>query len=75
MTNQTNQPITKLLTISQFCEEHKFASQGGLRHLVFNASNNGMRKANVIKKLGRRVLIDENAFFSWVNETDGGNNV
>lgn len=73
MFTETNNLKTRLLTINQFVEEHKFATNGGLRHLIFNASNgNGFDK--VIRRLGRRVLIDETAFFEWVNEQNGGLN-
>jgi hypothetical protein len=72
MTTQTNQ--LKLLTINQFVENHSFATHGGLRHLIFNATNNGFHK--VIKRIGKRVLIDENQFFAWVeSQNEGAGNV
>jgi hypothetical protein len=37
---------------------------GGLRHLIFNAETNGFAPA--IKRVGRRVLIDEARFFEIV---------
>ena len=45
------------------------AATGGLRHLVFHADRNGFDK--VVKRAGRRVLIDEEAFFEWVEEQNG----
>ena len=42
---------------------------GGLRHLVFNANKNGFDK--VIRRVGRRILIDEAAYFRWVDEQSG----
>ena len=72
LNTETNYLETRLLTVAQFVEEHKFATHGGLRHVIFNSENNGFKK--VIKRLGRRVLIDENAFFEWVNEQSGGVN-
>ncbi|WP_010597306.1 hypothetical protein [Rickettsiella massiliensis] len=39
---------------------------GGLRNLIFNRYTNGFDK--VIKKVGKRILIDEAAFFNWINE-------
>ena len=56
----------RLSTIPQFVERHSFATHGGLRHLVFNAQTNGF--SNVIQRMGRRILIDEDAFFSWLEE-------
>lgn len=55
---------TRLLSIEQFCIQHPSFSPGGIRHLVFNAHKNGFNKC--IRRIGRRVLIDEAAFFSWV---------
>jgi len=36
-----------------------------LRHLIFHAKTNDFQK--VIKRIGRRILIDEAAFFDWVD--------
>lgn len=58
---------TRLLTIKNFVEEHKsFATIGGLRHIVFNADKMGFKTA--IKRIGARVLIDENEFFKCVEK-------
>ncbi|HYT01789.1 MAG TPA: hypothetical protein VEP90_15520 [Methylomirabilota bacterium] len=43
---------------------HPWPPAGGFRHLIFNAKKNGFDK--VIKRVGRRILIDEAAFFEWV---------
>lgn len=61
-----NQSLTTptLLTIRQFAERHKAFSQAGLRYLIFNASTNGMTKC--LRRVGRRVLIDEARFFEWI---------
>jgi len=73
MTNQNLEAKPQLFTINQFVERHQFASNGGLRHLIFHASTNGFNR--VIKRIGRRVLIDENQFFAWVEEKNmGGQN-
>jgi len=68
MSNQ-NLP-TRLLTIRNFIEEHKsFASNGGIRHLIFHSKSNGFRTA--FKRIGSRVLIDENEFFKCVEKING----
>ena len=59
---------TDLLTVTQFVNKHQFATHGGLRHLIFNASSNGFEK--VIKRMGRRVLLEEKAFFEWIEENN-----
>jgi len=60
---------TRLIPVSDWPEHHAWPPVGGLRHLIFNAKSNGFNK--VIRRIGRRVLIDEAAFFNWV-DTQGG---
>jgi hypothetical protein len=57
--------VKNYLTVRQWVHEHPWPPIGGLRHLIFNAEANGFNK--VIRRIGRRVLIDEDAFFNWVN--------
>jgi hypothetical protein len=67
--NNTLLNPTKYIPIPQWNNHHEWPPQGGLRHLVFNADKNGFKK--VIRRVGRRVLIDEAAFFQWVAENGG----
>lgn len=55
---------TRLIPVSKWGEYHEWPSQGGLRHLIFHAENNGFKTA--FKRVGRRVLIDETEFFRCV---------
>lgn len=60
----------RLLTVREWTKEHAWPPEGGLRHLIFNANENG---ANAwIRRVGRRVLIDEAAFFAWVDARNEG---
>ena len=56
----------RLIPVTKWHEGHDWPPIGGLRHLIFNAKTNGFDK--VIKRCGRRVLIDEAVFFQWVEE-------
>lgn len=58
-------PERRLIPVSKWSEYHDWPSEGGLRHLVFYSEYNGFDKA--IRRVGRRVLIDEQAFFKWVD--------
>jgi len=58
--------IPSLLTIKQFSGKHPAFPEGGLRFRIFNADKNGMADAGVIIRNGRRVLIDEERFFGWL---------
>ena len=60
----TNQP-RRIMTVKEWVATHPWPPEGGLRHLIFNATNNGFEK--VIRRCGRRVLLDEDAFFNWVD--------
>lgn len=66
---QIDMPTTALTTprlipVSKWNDHHEWPPQGGLRHLIFNAKTNGFDR--VVKRAGRRVLLDETAFFQWV---------
>lgn len=52
------------MTVAQFSKEHPAFSQPCLRHLIFNAKNNGF--SSVIRRIGSKILIDEESFFDWV---------
>jgi len=57
-----------LLTVNQFNQKHPAFPIGGLRDRIFHAERNGMNKAGVIVRNGRRVLFNEERFFSWLEE-------
>lgn len=54
------------LTVNQFTDKHSAFTTGGLRALIFNESTNGLAKSGAIVRIGRKVLINESAFFVWV---------
>lgn len=55
---------TRLIPLTKWPEYHPYPPIGGLRHLVFFAQENGFHE--VIRRVGRRILIDEAAYFRWV---------
>jgi hypothetical protein len=58
--------IRRLIPVNRWKHYHEWPPTAGIRHLVFHADKNGFDK--VIRRVGRRVLIDEEAFFQWVDE-------
>lgn len=56
----------RLIPVTKWNDYHNWPSVGGLRSLIFNAYRNGFNK--VIRRCGRRVLVDEKAFFDWIRE-------
>lgn len=61
---------TRLIPPTKWNDHHDWPPIGGLRHLIFHAKTNGFDA--VVRRVGRRVLIDEDAFFSWVERTGSG---
>ncbi len=68
MENQINAPSgpPSLLSVSQFCAKHEWATPGGIRHLLFNRETNGFNRCVV--RLGRKILLNEEAVFAWLQE-------
>jgi hypothetical protein len=56
----------RLIPVTQWNRFHVWPTVAGLRFYIFNADFNDFDK--VVKRVGRRCLIDEAAFFQWVNE-------
>ena len=61
--------MPKLIPVPKWEEHHEWPTEAGLRYYIFNAEFNGFDK--VIKKIGRRILIDECKFFQWVEDKNG----
>ncbi|MEO1942838.1 MAG: hypothetical protein ABGY11_00925 [Candidatus Thioglobus sp.] len=53
-------------TVNQFCERHPAFPLGGVRHNIFHEKTNGLAKIGAIVRNGRRVLINEEKFFEWL---------
>ena len=73
------QPRT-LLTVRQFAKKHPAFQQGSLRNLIFLAESRNTSKGKIagngldvaLVRIGRKLLIDEARFFSWVDAQQGG---
>jgi hypothetical protein len=77
---QTSDPaLRNLRTVRQFSERFPAWTEPGVRNLILNAEDrvnsrgvripgNGLAEAGAIVRVGRRVLIDEQNFFSWISE-------
>lgn len=58
-------------TVRQFSKKYPAFPQGGLRWMIFNENSNGMAGAGVVIRAGRKVLIDEDKFFAWLDRQNG----
>lgn len=66
LSRSTSLQKTKYIPVPQWEKNHEWPPTSGLRNLIFNKHKNGFDKFGVVKKVGKRVLIDETAFFDWV---------
>jgi len=58
--------IPTLRTVKQFVKENPAFTDGGVRYQIFNEDENGLKEAEAIIRLGRKVLIDVEKYFQWV---------
>ena len=66
-----------LFTVAQFVHRNTAFSQAAIRNLIFKAEErdgangtipgNGLLEAGAILRVGRKVLVDEERFFEWVD--------
>lgn len=66
--NETNK--TRFIPAAKFNDYHPWPPQGGLRYLIFHEKTNGFSPCVV--RVGRTVLIDEQAFMEWMRSKKGG---
>jgi len=67
---ESTEQKTRLIPLTKWNEFHSWPPIGGLRHLVFHKDSNGFGAC--VKKIGRRILIDEAQFFAWVEAQNEG---
>jgi len=54
------------LTVKQTVIRYPAFNERGLRWVIFNKERNGFDR--VIRRIGRKVLIDEAAFIKWIDQ-------
>ena len=71
-----------LIPVTDWPNHYSWPPVGGLRHLIHHATTrhsskgaiagNGLIEAGAIVRCGRRVLINPEKFFAWVDAQQGG---
>lgn len=61
------EPKSRLISVTQWNRFHSSPPIGGLRYLIFNAERNGFSAC--LRRMGRRLYIDEAAFFEWASKS------
>lgn len=59
----------RLIPVTDWPKFHSWPRVSSLRHFIFNARHNGFEP--VIRRIGKRVLIRESAFFQWIDQHNG----
>ena len=62
-------PSRVLVTVQQLCQRTPAFKEQTIRQFLFDRHKNGLDKA--VRHLGRKVLIDEEEFFRWIDEHSG----
>jgi hypothetical protein len=62
-------PHSRLIPVTDWNKYHPYPPIGGIRHLIFHAKENGFDQ--VIRRVGRRILLSEQDFFYWVDQQGG----
>ena len=70
MTSEKAIPV--YLTVKQFCSKHPWPSESAMRAIVLDSKSNGFHSA--IKRVKRRVLIDESEFFASIERLQNQKN-
>jgi len=55
-----------IITVSELSKRHSAFTEASLRWLIFRARDNGLDASGAIVRVGRRLLIDEDLFISWL---------
>ena len=61
-----------LSTVNQFTQKQPAFTTSGLRSLIFNEHSNGLAQSGGIIRVGRKVLINEEKFFGWIEAQNQG---
>lgn len=57
-----------LQRVNQFLEKNPAFTNGQIRWLIFNAGENSLNDAGAIVRMPRRVFIDVDRFFEWLDK-------
>jgi len=60
-------PTTAIFSVKEFCKRNPTFTQSSLRWLIFNIEKKGNGFEKVVRRIGRRILINEPDFFEWLD--------
>lgn len=56
-----------LMSVSQFVDAHPAFTTGSIRNIIFYEDMNGLKACGATKRLGKKILIDTDKFFAWLD--------
>ena len=59
-------------TPRQFVEDFPAFSMGSIRNLIFFENENGLKAAGVVKRIKKKIILDVDAFWRWVDMQNTG---
>lgn len=65
--------MSNLLTVKQFAIKHPAFSEASLRYHIFHERTNGLNLA--LRRIGRKILINEEQFFIWIDAQQASINI
>lgn len=68
--SKVEQTTNRLIPVFKWNDYYDYPSINGLRHLIFHEHENGFNQ--VVRRIGRRVLIKEDEFFKWTERNNNG---
>ena len=60
-----------LQRVNQFLEKNPAFTNGQIRWLIFNSKQNGLDDMGAIVRMPRRIFIDVDRFFDWLDKQQG----
>ena len=68
----TTKTFPRLMTITQFVEANPAFTMGGMRSIIFQEDKYRLEQSGVIKRIGKKLLIDTDRFFVWLDSQGKG---
>jgi len=72
LNNKLQFSVPNLMTVKQFTKNFSAFSTGAIRNYIFFEDTNGLKEKRVIKRIGRKILIDVDKFFQWIESQNQG---
>ena len=66
-TSSSTPPSRSIFPFKQFVTRNSCVTDGGMRYQIFEAKTNGLEQSGALIRIGRKILIDEEKYFEWLD--------